>query len=73
MLMLNYIVEFEQLNKKCINLKIDMDALLVLKLFYNANLIEHQKQLALTACSQIKYETVKNVLTRIFNTAKTEL
>ena len=47
--MLVYIVEFEQLNKKCTNLKIDTDALLALKLLYNANLTEHQKQLALTA------------------------
>ena len=59
MSMLDYIVEFKQLNKKCTNLKIDMDALLALKLFYNANLTEHQKQLALTACPQMEYETTK--------------
>ena len=50
MSMLDYIVLFEQLKKKCTNLKIDTDTLLTLKLLYNANLIEHQKQLALTAC-----------------------
>ena len=70
--MLNYIVEFEQLNK-CTSLKIDADALLALKLLYNANHIEHQKQLALIACPQIKYETIKKVLTMIFTTAKIEL
>ena len=32
MSMLDYIPEFEQLNKKCTNLKIDTDALLTLKL-----------------------------------------
>ena len=67
--MFDYIVEFEQLNKKCMNFEIDTDALLTLKLLYNG----HQKQLALTTCSQMKYETVKNVLTWIFTTAKTEL
>ena len=72
MSMLNYI-EFEQLNKKCTILKIDTDALLALKLLYNANLTEHQKQLALTTCPQMKYETMKNFLTRIFTTPKTEL
>ena len=70
---LNYIVEFKQLNKKCTNLKIDLDALLAVELFYNANLTEHEKPLALTACPQMKYETMKNILTRIFSTAKTEL
>ena len=49
MLMLDYIVEFEQLNKKCTNLKIETDALLALKLLYTANLTEHQKHLTLTA------------------------
>ena len=73
MSMLDYIVEFEQLNKKCTNLKIDTDALLALKLLYNANLSEQQRQLALTACPQMKYETMKNVLTRIFTNNKTEL
>ena len=71
--MLAYIVEFEQLNKKCTNSKIDTDALLALKLLFNANLTEHQKQLALTACPQMNYEIMKNVLTRIFTTAKTKL
>ena len=60
MSMLDYLVEFEQLNKKCTNLKIDTDALLALK--YNANLSERQKQLTLTACLQMKYETMKSVL-----------
>ena len=69
---LDYISEFEQLNKKCTNLKIDTDALLTLKLLSNANLTEHQKLLALTACPQMKYETMKNILTRIFTIAKTE-
>ena len=69
MSMLDDIVEFEQLNKKCTNLKIDLDALLVLKLLYNANLTEYKKQLALTACPQRKHETMKNVLT----TSKIEL
>jgi len=73
MSMLDYIVEFEQLNKKCTNLKIDTDALLALKLLYNANLSEQQRQLALTACPQMKYETMKNVLTRIFTNNKTDL
>ena len=50
-----------------------MDALLARKLLYNANLTEHQKQLALIVCLQMKYETMKNVLTWIFTTAKTEL
>ena len=66
MSMLNYIVEFKLSN-------IDTEALLALKLLYNANLTEHQKQLALTACPPKNYETMKNVLTRIFTTAKTEL
>ena len=67
MSMLDYVVEFEQLNKKCINLKIDSDAVLALKLLFNANLSEQQQQMALTACSNMKYEEMKNVLTRIFS------
>ena len=47
--MLDYVVAFEQLKKKCTYLKIDMFALLFLKLSYNANLTKHQKQLALRA------------------------
>ena len=55
MSMFDYIVEFEQLNKKCTNLKIDTDALLALKLLYNANLTEHQNMnlLILTAMGKI--------------------
>lgn len=66
--MLDYIVEFEQLNKKCTNLKIDTDSLLALKVLYNSNLSEQQIQLALTASPQIKNETMKHVLTRVFTT-----
>ena len=55
MSMLDYIIPFEQLKKKCTNLKIDMEALLILKLLYNTNLTEHQKQSALTVCPQMKY------------------
>ena len=73
MSMLDYIVEFELLTKKCTNLIIDTGPLLALKLLYNANLSEQQKQMVLTASSQIKYESMKNVLTKIFITAKTEL
>ena len=47
--------------------------LLALKLLYNANVTEHQKQLPLTVCPKTKYETEKNVLTRIFTYAKTKL
>ena len=52
--------EFEQLNKKCSNLKIDTDALLSLKLLYSANLSAEQKALMLRYL--MKYETTKNEL-----------
>ena len=67
MSMLDYVVQFEHLNKKCTNLNIDSDAVLALKLLFNANLSEQQEQMALTACSNMKYEEMRNVLTRIFN------
>ena len=60
--MLYYIIELQQLNKKWINSKIDADTLLALKLLYNANLTEHQRQLALTKCPQMKYEKCSTMI-----------
>ena len=42
------------------------EALLAFKLLDGAGLIENQRQLALTACSDLKYENMKAALKRVF-------
>ncbi|VDI81921.1 Hypothetical predicted protein [Mytilus galloprovincialis] len=65
--MCDYIIEFEQKYNKC--KKYDMplpDAILAFKLLNNAGLGESDRHLALTACSDLKFETMKAALNRIF-------
>ncbi|CAG2232753.1 unnamed protein product [Mytilus edulis] len=65
--MCDYIIEFEQKYNKC--KKYDMplpDAILAFKLLDNAGLGESDRHLALTACSDLKFETMKAALNRIF-------
>ncbi|CAC5379710.1 unnamed protein product [Mytilus coruscus] len=65
--MSDYITEFEQRYNKC--KKYDMglpDAILAFKLLDNAGLSQSYRQLALTACSDLKFDTMKSALNRIF-------
>ncbi|CAG2196694.1 unnamed protein product [Mytilus edulis] len=65
--MCDYIIEFEQKYNKC--KKYDMplpDAILAFKLLDNAGLGESDRHLALTACSDLKFETMKAALNSIF-------
>ncbi|CAC5404047.1 unnamed protein product [Mytilus coruscus] len=65
--MSDYIIEFEQRYNKC--KKYDMglpDAILAFKLLDNAGLSQSHRQLALTACSDLKFDTMKSALNRIF-------
>ena len=66
--MSDYIIEFEQKYNKC--KKYDMvlpDAILAFKLLDNAGLNQSDRHLALTACSDLKFDTMKAALNRIFS------
>ena len=61
--MLSYVVQFEHLYNKCKKFEMTLpDSVLALKLLYNANLTENEKQLALTACKDTTFDNMKNAL-----------
>ncbi|CAC5407522.1 unnamed protein product [Mytilus coruscus] len=65
--MCDYIIEVEQKYNKC--KKYDMalpDAILAFKLLDNAGLGQSDRHLALTACSDLKFDTMKAALNRLF-------
>ena len=67
MSMSEYIMEFDRRYER--NKRYEMslpDAVLAFKLMDNANLTKQEKQLALTACSELKYDNMKSALKRIF-------
>lgn len=68
MIMSDYINEFEHRYTR--TKKHDMslpDAVLAFKLLDNSNLNTKERQLALTACPDIKYDTMRSALKRIFS------
>ena len=67
--MSDYIVEFEQRYNKAKKYEMTLsDNMLALKLLDNAGLQQSDRQLALTACSDVKFDTMKAALNRIFGT-----
>ncbi len=69
MSMSEYMIEFEQKYNACkIHEMVLPDAILAFKLLDNASLSQTDRQLALTACSDLKFETMKGALSRIFGT-----
>ena len=64
-----YIIEFEQRYNKCKKYNMVLpDTMLAFKLLDNAGLDQSDRQLALTACSDLKFDTMKGALNRIFGT-----
>ena len=69
----DFIVEFEQLYNRAKKQAMELpDAVLAYKLSDNANLFLTDKQLALSACSELKFSSVKTALHRIFSQTKAE-
>ena len=65
--MSKYIIEFDQRYEKMKKYQMTLpDAVLAFKLLDNATLNHQQKQLALTACQDMKYATMRSALKRIF-------
>ncbi|KAI4873784.1 hypothetical protein NFI96_002219, partial [Prochilodus magdalenae] len=65
--MMDYIVEFERVYNKMSKLKMKLpDAVLAFKLLDTAGLTVKDKQLALTACSDVTFSGMKSALKRIF-------
>lgn len=65
--MTDYIAQFEILYRKMEKYEMKLpDAILAFTLLEKANLEKKDRQMALTACSDIKYETMKSALKRIF-------
>ena len=65
--MSEYIVEFERLYNLMKNKSMELpEAILAFKLLDKAGLERRDKQLALTACSNINFENMKSALKRIF-------
>ena len=63
----DYIVEFDQRYQKSVKHKVTLpDAVLAFKLLDNANLSNHERQLALTACTDLSYDKMKSAMKRIF-------
>ena len=63
----DYIVEFDQRYQKSVKHKMTLpDAVLAFKLLDNANLSNHERQLALTACTDLSYDKMKSAMKRIF-------
>ena len=64
-----YIIEFEQKYNKCKKYEMALpDAMLAFKLLDNAGLCQSDRQLALTTCSDLKFDTMKAALNLIFGT-----
>ena len=71
MTMNDYIIEYEQLYTKCKTHNMVLpDAVLSFKLLDNSNLNRQQRQLALTAASDLNFENMKSSLRRIFGDTK---
>ena len=65
--MSDYIIEYERLYHQCTKHGMTMpDAVLAFKLLDNSNLSPTERQLALTAANDLKFETMKGALRRIF-------
>jgi hypothetical protein len=65
--MADFVVEFERRYNVCKKYEMTLpDAVLSFKLLYSANLTTKDRQLALTAAPDLKYETMKSALKRIF-------
>ena len=65
--MCDYIIQFEQNYNNCKGFQMTLpDAVLAFKMLDNAGLTESERQLALTACTSIKFEDMKTALNRIF-------
>ena len=63
-----YIIEFEQRYNRCKKYEMVLpDTILAFKLLDNAGLNQSDRHLALTACSDLKFETMKSSLNRIFS------
>ena len=67
--MSEYIINFEQKYNKCKKFEMPLpDTVLAFKVLDNAGLSQSDRQLALTACSDLKFDTMKAALNRIFAT-----
>ena len=67
MTMHNYIIEFERLYHKIKNYGMDLpDDVLAYKILSNANISEHYKQLVRATLSELKYNTMKELLKKVF-------
>ena len=67
--MSEYIINFEQKYNKCKKYEITLpDTVLAFKLLDNAGLSQNNRQLALTACSYLRFNTMKAALKCIFST-----
>ncbi|XP_016523030.1 uncharacterized protein LOC107835207 [Poecilia formosa] len=65
--MMDYIIEFERRYNKLHKFKVELpDAVLAFKLLDTAGLNVKHKQLALTACSTVSFDSMKSALKRIF-------
>ena len=62
-----YILEFKRLYEKAKTHKMELpDAILAYKLLENAALDTRERQMALTASQELKYESIKSAMRRIF-------
>ena len=67
--MSEFIINFEQKYNKCKKYAMTLpDTVLAFKLLDNAGLSQTDRQLALTACSDLKFDTMKSALNHIFAT-----
>ena len=67
--MSEFIINFEQKYNICKKYEMTLpDTVLAFKLLDNAGLSQTDRQLALTACSDLKFDTMKSALNRIFAT-----
>ena len=63
----DYMVEFDQRYQKSVKHQMTLpDAVLAFKLLDNANLRNHERKLALTACTDPSYDKMKSAMKRIF-------
>ena len=64
----NYIIEFERLYHKIKNYDMGLpDGVLAYKFLNNANISEHHKQLVRATLSELKYNTMKEQLKKVFS------
>ena len=72
--MVDYIVEFERLYTQCVKYEMQLpNAVLAFKLLDSCNLSQRDRQLALTASSDLSFDNMKSALKRIFGgTGKNE-